>query len=395
MSAEANPLAWLTAELERLDQGHLRRSLSTHGGPPGPTLLRGGRSVLNFGSNDYLGLANDPRVTAAARHAIEQFGWGAGASPLVVGRSELHAQLEQELARFESTEAALVFPSGFAANIATVAALVERGDVVFSDEKNHASLIDGCRLSRAEVRIYRHGDAADLQQQLLQAGGFRRRLIATDTLFSMDGDFAPLAELARLAERCDAMLLCDEAHATGLFGAKGRGVAELAGLETASLIRVGTMSKALGGVGGFVAGSRALIDWLTNRARAYVFSTASPAPSAAASLAALEIVRTEPARRTALLARAADLRRRLRSNGWQLGGSASQIIPLIMGSAERTLRLTEALLAEDIFVPGIRPPSVPEGAALLRISLCAGHTPAMVEQLVAALERCRAQIDTG
>jgi 8-amino-7-oxononanoate synthase len=381
----ALPLDWIDEALARLTQDQLLRGLSTRTGPQGPTIRIDGNELVNFGANDYLGLANDRRVTSAALAAIGREGWGAGASPLVTGRSESHAALETRLASFEGTEAALLFPSGFGANVGTVAALAERGDCIFADQKNHASLIDGCRLSRAEIQIYRHGDTMHLEDLLRRGASARRRLIVTDSLFSMDGDMAPIGEIAALAQRYQCMLLADEAHATGVFGAHGRGISELVGVEGSVPIRVGTLSKALGCAGGFVAGSAKLISWLANRARPYVFSTAQPAANAAAAMAALDIVENEPERRTLLLERAANLRGELHRGGWNTGRSNSQIVPIFVGEAGRTMELAGRMRDQGLFVPGIRPPSVPDGESLLRISLCYGHTPEMIERLINAL----------
>jgi 8-amino-7-oxononanoate synthase len=347
------------------------------------------RSLVNFSANDYLGLAADPRLAAAALRAAAEEGWGAGASPLVTGHSRSHAELERRLAEFMRTEAALVFPSGFAANNGTIPALVGRGDVIFADEKNHASLIDGCRLSRADVQVYPHRDMARLAELLEQTADRRRRLIVSDTLFSMDGDIAPVADLVELSRRHRAMLMIDEAHAIGVFGASGRGIAELVGVEADVPIRVGTLSKALGSAGGFVAGSRKLIDWLLNRARSYVFSTAHPPAVAAAAIAALDIVRDEPERRVTLLERAAEMRTVLKNQRWNIGDAAGQIVPIIIGDTGATMQFAAALRERGLFVPGIRPPSVPEGQSLLRISLSYGHTPEMIEQLVAVLSELR------
>ena len=299
--------------MPRLSAQDLLRQLPLHQGEQSAVLEVNGRELINFGSNDYLGLAADRRLIDAAAQAAQSEGWGAGASPLVVGRGETHCRLEARLAEFEQTEAALLFSSGFAANVGAVTALVGRGDAVFGDQLNHASLIDGCRLSRAEVYVYPHADVAQLAEQLEKSltKKYRRRLIVTDSLFSMDGDLAPLVELAALAERYDCMLLIDEAHATGVFGEHGRGVAEFLDCEQGVHIRVGTLSKALGSAGGFGSGPRNLINWLANRARPYVFSTASPPAVSAAALAALDIVRDEPQRRTSLLQRSALLRENL------------------------------------------------------------------------------------
>ena len=285
----------------------------------------------------------------------------------------------------------MLFPSGFAANLGTIATLVGRGDIVFSDAKNHASIVDGCRLSGAQIQVYPHADADTLGQLLGQATSFRRRLIVTDSLFSMDGDLAPLIPIARLAQLANAMLMVDEAHATGVFGEQGRGVAEHLGVERAVDIRVGTLSKALGSVGGFVAGSQRLIDWLTNRARPYVYSTAPPEATAAAGLEALRLVRDEPERRTTLLARAARLRQRLQHAGWLTGHSESQIIPVIVGDPRRTTQLADHLRERGLLVPAIRPPTVPQGESLLRISLSYAHTDQMIDRLANELVLCRDQ----
>ena len=380
-----DPLAWLDDELERLERAGLRRSLSIRSSPQAPEQIEISRgSFANFGSNDYLGLAaelgNDDVIAA-----IHTAGWGAGASPLVTGRGSYHAKLETELARFEGTEAALLFPTGYAANVGAVAALAGPEDVIFSDALNHASLIDGCRLSGARVVVYRHGDVAHLRELLTAALPAQRKLIVTDGLFSMDGDLAPLADLATLAEEHLAMLLVDEAHATGVFGKQGRGASEHCGVEAAVHIRIGTLSKALGSLGGFVAGQQRLIDWLTNRARTYFFSTACPEPVAAAGIAALKIVQNEPWRRSELLARSAQLREQFRAQGWSMPEPGSQIIPLRIGDPTETMRRAQELRAHGFLIPGIRPPSVPEGQSLLRISVSWRHDAELLNRLAAAM----------
>lgn len=386
-----HPLDWIDDALRELDVRHLRRRLRTRAGAQSARVALDGRELVNFGSNDYLGLAGDPRLGRAVVAAIAEEGWGSGASPLIAGRSRWHARLETRLAEFEDTEAALVFSSGFAANTGTIAALAGPGDVVLADQLNHASLIDGCRLSRAEVRVYPHGDMAQLAAMLEASGAARRRVIVSDSLFSMEGDLAPLATLADLAERFEAMLVLDEAHATGVFGPHGRGVSETLGPAARHRVhvRIGTLSKALGCAGGFVCGRASLIDWLANRARPYVFSTAAPGAASAAAVAALDLVEQEPFRRAELLARARRLCEQLRLQGWDTGNSASQIIPLFVGDEAQALALAEALRERGLFVPAIRPPSVPRGRSLLRISLSYAHTDAMLEQLVTALGECR------
>jgi 8-amino-7-oxononanoate synthase len=384
-----HPLEWIDRELAALDRQWLKRQLATRRGRQASRIVLDGRELINFGSNDYLALAADPRLAQAAAAAAEEEGWGSGASPLITGRGQTHQQLEERLAEFEGAEAALLFSTGFAANAGTIAALVGPGDAVFSDRKNHASIWDGCRLSRADVRAYRHADCGQLERLLDKAARYRRRLIVTDSLFSMDGDLAPLPVLCRLAERFDAMLMIDEAHATGVFGPRGRGMAERAGLEGRVHVRVGTLSKALGSIGGFVVGSRSLIDWLVNRARPYIFSTAPPAPAAAAAIAALEVVRDEPERRETLLTRALSLKGRLIYQGWDVGRTHSQIIPVTVREPHRAMQLAAALRERGLLVPAIRPPTVPEGEACLRISLTYGHTPEMLDQLADALAALR------
>ncbi len=378
-------LGWIDGELAALERKTLRRRLSRRTGQIGPHMILGRRRVVNFGSNDYLNLAADPRLARAAAETARREGVGSGASPLICGHTRAHAELEQALADFEGTEAALVFPSGFAANSGTIAALAGPGDMVLADRKSHASLLDGCRLSRADFRVFPHNDVTKLDRLLGKTTAARRRLVVTDSLFSMDGDLAPLAHLADVCRRHDAMLLVDEAHATGVFGPRGRGLAEWAGVEDRVSVRVGTLSKALGSAGGFVAGSRSLIDWLVNRARPYVYSTAMPPPIAAAACAAIDVVRAESEPRRLLLDRAAALRHRLAGQGWNVGRSASQIIPVVVGDAARAVALSAGLLDRDLFVPSVRPPTVPEGESSLRISLTTGHDEAMIERLLEAM----------
>lgn len=384
-SPENRSLDWLEEELSALDRAGLRRRLTRRESAQAATIGLDGRTLVNFSSNDYLGMAADPRVVAAARDAVDAEGWGAGASPLITGRSQSHAELETRIARFKRTEAALLFPTGFAANAGTIPALVGQGDAIFADAKNHASLIDGCRLSAARRFVYPHNDAAALAELLQSCGSFRRRLIVSDTLFSMDGDLAPLAELANLADRHDAMLMVDEAHATGVFGGGGRGLVEQAGVERHVAVRVGTLSKAVGCAGGFVAGSQQLIDWLANKARSYVFSTAGPAANMAAAMAAFDAIESAPQRGAELLERAAWLRRRLADLGWETGGSASQIVPILVGDPGEAMRLAGRLRDVGLMVPAIRPPSVPVGESLLRVSLCYGHQPEQLELLLSRL----------
>jgi len=348
--------------------------------------------------NDYLWLAWDRLLAEAAAVACQRQGVGRAASPLICGRSTLHEQLEQRLAQFLGAEAALLFTSGYAANVGVVPALVDRGDCIYGDALNHASLIDGCRLSRAERKVYSHCHMGELETLLTAGGKFRRRLIVSDTLFSMDGDLAPLPELVRLAKKHDAMLLIDEAHALGVFGSRGGGVWEhfageipeapdIPSANCAPVIRIGTLSKALGSAGGFVCGSRSLVKWIANRARSVVFSTAHPSANSAAALAALDFIEANPECGQQLLIKASNVRERLAAQGWDVTPSASQIIPIRVGSAEKALALAGKLRKAGYWVPAIRPPSVPEGQALLRLSLTMAHTEAMVGGLLEVLGR--------
>jgi 8-amino-7-oxononanoate synthase len=380
---------WLENNLNALRESGLYRVRRRLQSSQGPRVIFQNRTFLNFSSNDYLNLAGDSRLARAAARAARCYGCGAGASALVSGHLPPLRALERDLAKWEGTEAALVCSSGFAANLAVLTALAGREDVLFSDELNHASLIDGCRLSHAAVHVYRHRDLNHLRQLLQEHGeGVRRRLIVTDTVFSMDGDLAPLSDLIELAKQFDCLLVLDEAHATGVLGEKGRGVTELVhgdSLATGRVIKVGTLSKALGAQGGFVCGSRHVIDWLVNTARPYIFSTALAPPIAAAARRAVGLVQEEPERRQRLLQLAALLRGELERLGYPPSGSTCQIVPLIIGGARAAMRVSKRLEKLGFLVPAIRPPSVLEGTARLRISLSAGHTDEDVRQLVDAL----------
>ena len=384
------PLAWVDDGLDRLRQRDLIRPRRVRSGRQGREVDLDGRRLVNFGSNDYLGYAGDVRLTKAASRAACAEGFGAGASPLVSGHGTTHAALEDAISRLLDVDAALVFPSGFAANAATIAALAGSGDLICSDARNHASIIDGCRLSRATVAIYPHRDLAALDR-LLAGAGPGRRLIVSDTLFSMDGTIAPLEGLCELAARHGAMLLVDEAHATGVFGPRGAGLVEARGCADGVHVRVGTLSKALGAAGGFVAGHRLLVQWLEHAARGWIFSTAHPPAVAGAALRAIELLGEEPQRRSALLDAAAEVRERIVRQGIGADGDTTQIIPVVVGSAAAAVGLAARLSAAGLFVPAIRPPSVPEGRSLVRVSLSWLHTAADHDRLTAALgEHARA-----
>ena len=389
-SPRGEQAGFIRQTLEDLKARALYRRLVSVGSAAGPYVSVEGRTVLVFASNNYLGLANDPRVKDAARRGIERWGWGAGASRLVAGHTDAHAALEADLAAFKGTEAALVFPTGYMTNLGAVTSLVGRGDIVFSDRENHASLYDAARLSGARLVRYAHGDAAAAAKLLEKHhDGPGRRLLVTDTVFSMGGDLAPLAELAEACCRSGAMLLVDEAHATGILGPTGAGLAEALGIHEEITASVGTLSKALGGIGGFVAASREVCDLLVNRARPFLYTTALPAAACEAARAALEIVRTEPERRRRVLGLADQLRARLAEAEFDTGPSASPIVPILLGEADRALAAAEALLERGIFCPAIRPPTVPAKTSRLRVSLTAEHTDEHIDRLIRALAEWR------
>ena len=379
-------MSWLQVELEARERDGLRRPRRVCTPLPQGRCQIDGQELCNFSANDYLGLAQEPRVREAAIRALQETGAGSGASPLVSGRTPWQADLEQALAHFEGQSAALLFPSGFAANLGAIVALAGPDDEVYCDRLNHASLVDGCRLSGARLRVYRHQDLAGLADLLTKGQLIRRRWIVSDAVFSMDGDLAPLAELADLADRFDAGLIVDEAHATGVFGDHGRGVCEHAGVEARVDIRVGTLSKALGGLGGFVAGSEALIDHLWNHARTQVYSTALPPPVCAAATAALQILQAEPERRQRLWALSAQLRNGLAANGVDVyPGSTGPIVPIVIGEPAAAVAAAKKLQSLGYLVGAIRPPTVPRGTARLRISVSAAHRESDIEGLIAAV----------
>lgn len=358
--------------LEELRERGLYRRLRLIDGPQGPSVTLDGRSVLLLCSNNYLGLADRAEVREAAAEAALRWGAGSGASRLISGNMEPHRQLEERLAAFKGYEAALLFGSGYLANTGAIAALAGRGEVVFSDELNHASIVDGCRLSRAETFVYRHGDLEHLAWALYHVRG-RPALIVTDGVFSMDGDVAPLVELLELARRHKARLMVDEAHATGAIGPGGRGTVAGAGLSGEVDVVVGTLGKALGSYGAYVCAGAETVDFLVNTARPFIFSTAPPPPAIGAALAALDVLEREPELVDRLQANAAALHAGLAAEGLDAGGSRTQIVPIAVGEAETAMELCERALAHGVFAQGIRPPTVPEGSSRLRLTVMATH----------------------
>jgi len=375
-------LAAIRRGLEGLERDGLRRARRVLDSPQGPAIVEGGRALADFASNDYLGLASHPRIRAAAHAAIDAWGFGAGASPLVIGHSRPHEEAEAAFARFTGLPRALLFPSGYAANLGILTALAGRSAEIFGDRLNHACLNDGAVLSRAAFRRYPHGDLGRLES-MLAASKAAIRVIASDTVFSMDGDIAPVAGLLALAERHDAWLVLDDAHGIGVLGG-GRGALAHAGIRSPRIVYMATLGKALGGYGAFVAGEPDLVEWLMQRARMYVFSTALPPAAAAVAAAALRLLEEDPGIVSSLGERIADFRRACMAAGIATA-STTAIQPVIVGEAARAVALSARLRDAGHLVPAIRPPTVPEGTSRLRVSLSAGHTRGQVEALVAAL----------
>jgi glycine C-acetyltransferase/8-amino-7-oxononanoate synthase len=373
--------------LAELAEKHLTRRLLPLESGTGPVVRIDGRDVLLFASNDYLGLARHPDVVAAAVDATQLYGAGAGAARLVSGSLPPHRQLDEALAQFKGAESALTFGSGYLANIGAIPALIGRGGLILADRLCHASLIDGCRLSGADFRVYRHNDMEHLAALLGKRRKGRPTLIVTDGVFSMDGDLAPLPALTALAESYDANLYVDDAHGTGVLGAQGRGTAEHYGLGSRLPLQMGTLGKALGSSGAFIAGPEPSIRYLVQRCRSFMFATAPTPGSAAAALAALRIVEQEPDRRRRLWDNRERLFAGLRRLGFTLAPTVTPIMPIVVGRAETAVRLAEHLLADDIFAPAVRPPTVPPDTSRIRVTVTAEHTGAHIDQALAAFER--------
>jgi 8-amino-7-oxononanoate synthase len=381
----------LAAELADIERQGLHRTRRLLDSPQGAHVRVDGRNYLSFCSNDYLGLASDPRIAEAAAESIRHLGLGAGASHLVSGHHRIHDDLERALAKFVGLPRALLFSAGYLANLSVVTILAGRSSDVFADRLNHASLNDAMILSRARCKRYAHCDLAALES-MLAGSDAADKIVITDAVFSMDGDIAPLSGIARLCERYGAWLVVDDAHGFGVLGAKGAGALTHFGLDSAHIAYVGTLGKAAGVSGAFVAGSEQLIELLIQRARTYIYTTASPPPLAAALMKSVEIMQSEDWRRGRLVDLAARLSRRLELRKWRLAASQTAIQPLIVGDNSETVRLSDALATAGILVPAIRPPTVPKGSARLRISLSAAHTEADVDLLIETLQRIEASI---
>jgi 8-amino-7-oxononanoate synthase len=372
-------------KIEQIRCAGLYRQMKYLQSPQNAHVRIAGRDFLMLSSNSYLGLCSDERLKQAARDAIELYGTGSGGSRLITGSYEIHQKLEDEIAAFKKTRAALIFNTGYMANLGVISSIADSSWVIFSDRLNHASIIDGCRLAGAQIVIYKHCDPADLENKVKNHRN-RQGLIITDGLFSVDGDIAPLPQIVEIAKRYNLLLMVDEAHATGVLGKRGAGTADYFGLSDGIDISVGTFSKALASEGGFVAGSRALIDYLANTARSFIFSTALAPATIAVSRAALNIVKTEPQRRDILLAHGDWFRAGLADLGFAVAHHPTPIISVVLGAPDLAVAFSEALMKAGIFVSAIRPPTVPSGTSRLRINLMATHTH---EDLALALDCMR------
>jgi len=374
-------------DLLELNHAGIYRNLKAVESPQGRKIILDGKRVLNFCSNDYLGLANDARVKRAAIEAIAEYGWGSGASRLVCGNMAPHEKLESELALFKDTESALVYSSGYMANTGIIPALMGRESVVIGDKLNHASIVDGIILSRAKLMRYPHADTQALRDILKALPASQRKLIVTDSVFSMDGDKAPLKDIVELARRYDAMVLVDEAHAFGVLGDHGKGLVEELALEGQVDIQMGTLSKAAGSFGAYACGTKVLREYLINKSRSFIYTTAMPPALAQASRAAVKIIRDEPRLRLQLKDNADYLRAQIQGMGFDTMNSSTPIIPLLVKDPARAKEMSNRLLQQGIFVQAIRPPTVPSGTSRLRLTVMATHTREDLDQLLNALRK--------
>jgi len=382
-----DPLSWIDEELKHIKDKDLFRTLTELQTGQSPEIKIDGKTYILLSSNSYLGLTVDPKVVEAAKLALEKYGTGSGGSRLVSGSSDLHKKLEDRIAKFKNTESAILFSSGYLANIGTISSLVGPEDIIYSDELNHASIIDGCRLSKSELRSYRHCDLNHLNEVLnLDKSSNGKKLIVTDTIFSMDGDLAPLKELVEISELFGCMLMIDEAHATGVLGDRGSGATEYFRVEDRVPIVMGTLSKAVGSLGGYVCGSKQLTDYIRNRVRSYIFDTSLPASCLAASLAAIDIIEYEPERREYLWELIDKFKSGLSEIGLKVLPSNSAVIPVLIGEPKPTLKFAKILRENGVYTPAVRPPSVPEGMCRIRATLMAKHTHDHIDKALKAFE---------
>ncbi len=366
-------IKFIQKELQNLKKIDLYRQLKPIESPQGPRVIINGKEVILLCSNNYLGLANHPTVKKAARKAINDYGCGSGASRLISGTMPLHRDLEKKIAKFKGTNSALIFNSGYHANLGVISALMRKKDVIFCDELNHASIIDGCKLSDARTFFYPHKDMDSLETLLKQSHQYRRKLIVTDGLFSMDGDIAPLPEIVFLSKKYSTMTMVDDAHGSGVFGKGGKGTVDYFNLSKEIDIQMGTFGKSIGSFGAYVAGKKELIDYLINKSRPFIFTTALPPANLAASIAAINIIESKPELIKKLWGNVEYFKNELRKRGFADTKSESQIIPIFIGESKKTIMAAKYLLTKGVFVVGIRPPSVPRRKERLRITIMASH----------------------
>ncbi len=382
-----NKTTWIEEEITALKEAGLFNVIRTIESPMDAWVTIDGQPRLNFCANNYLGLANHPRLRAAAKNAIDAYGIGPGAVRTIAGTMSLHIELEKRLAEFKRAEACISLQSGFTANLATIPALVGKGDVIFSDELNHASIIDGCRLSRAQVVRYKHNDTVDLERVIADTKTYNRRLIVTDGVFSMDGDIAPLDKICEVAEAHNIMLMVDDAHGEGVLGEGGRGIVDHFGLHGRVDIEVGTLSKAFGVVGGLVAGKQAIIDWLRQRGRPFLFSSAMTVPDTAACIEAVNMLDASSELVEKLWANAAIFREGMQDMGFDTGFSQTPIVPVMLGEAPLAQQFSRRLFAEGVFAMAIGYPTVPQGKARIRVMNSAAHSPDDIQQALAIFSK--------
>ena len=371
---------WLSQRIEKTKEAGLYRELRTMNTAPLPEMLIDGQRQIVFSSNNYLGLANDQRLVDAAETILHEFGVGSSGSRLTTGHTDWHQKLEEKIAHFKQTEAALLFSSGFLANVGVLSSLPEKGDVILSDQLNHASIIDGCQLSKADTVVYNHIDMNDLEKKLKETVSYKRRFIVTDGVFSMDGTIAPLDQIILISKQYDAYVIVDDAHATGVLGEKGRGTSEYFGVYPDVVI--GTLSKAIGTEGGFVAGSKVLIDFLLNHARTFIFQTAMPPSICAASHAALEIIEESNEKRQLLFSNVKKVKNSLKDMGYIVKGDLTPIIPVIIGDPQDAVIFAKKLQENGIYAPAIRPPTVPNGESRIRLTVTSAHGSKEIDYLL-------------
>jgi len=381
---------WLINEVNGIKKKNLHRKLIEIESSMSPEISIGKKKYIQFASNNYLGMTTKRQVISRSSKILEKYGTGTGGSRLVTGTSDLHNKLERKIAKFKKTQDAIIFSSGYLANIGVISSIARKGDLIFSDELNHASLIDGARMSKANIIIYRHCDMTHLEDELKKIKPNVRKIIITDSVFSMDGDIAPLDEIVSLSKRYNCISMIDEAHATGVLGKDGSGASEMFGVQKNIDICMGTLSKAVGSVGGYVAGSKVFIDFLKNRARSFIFDTSLPASNLMTSIVAIENIQKSKKLREKLFFNINSITNFLKENNFEYVSSGTPIIPIIFGSEIKTLKISKFLFDNGIYIPAVRPPSVPKGSSRIRITLMSNHTLKHINKLKALLKKLKA-----